>query len=195
MLPTDRDEATVWQCESCTYVNAITAQRCRMCSTRNPHYEAVRGPEDAVEDQLIGGPNSYVRDPTDWECTRCHARNPNIAMSCNTCHSSRLLSLPLNTRAPPTHNVPSATAATGQNGTAGGAPSRMSRFTNMMNNPFRGKNPWECEACHRVQQRDLIRCRQCGSINGQAIADRAAEQQAQAGQGGGGGMPMMCSIM
>lgn len=64
-----------------------------MCNVRNPHFEAIREPEDAVEDQLIGGPIGRRSD--DWECTRCRARNSNYDMSCNTCRASRLLSLPV----------------------------------------------------------------------------------------------------
>jgi ribosomal protein L40E len=172
-------------------VNTITVPRCITCNTRNPYYEAIRPGEAAVEDQLIGGPTSYLPETStstaDWECTRCHARNPNISMTCNTCRTSRLLSLPLNTRQPPRSTAGNGAAVQGT--IVGGSQALGSTSGNRwsFNNPFRGKNPWQCETCHKVQQRDLIRCRRCGAINGQAIVERAQEQQAALGDGGYGG--------
>lgn len=197
------------QCHNCTMINTITVPRCRACNTRNPHYDAIRPASPAIEDQLIGGPIAvpimldpaapYSRATSDWECTRCHARNPNVAMTCNTCRTSRLLSLPLNSRQP----ARATGAATEDGGTVaqstsanGIQPPSSSRSRIGIKNPFRGKNPWECESCHKIQQRELIRCRRCGAINGQAIVNRAqAEQDSYGGYGGGPGMMPMCSIM
>lgn len=202
----------MFRCDQCTYVNAITVPRCRMCNRRNPHYDEVRDPEQAVEDQLIGGvptaastAASQQRRADDWQCTRCQNNNPNYAMSCERCRASRLLSLPINQHPRQQNGTTGTTnnANTNQSSPNNNQPSRLSRYLPSMpsistGHPFRGADPWTCPSCNTVQQRQVIRCKNCGTINTERIANRAAAQSANqgyGGMGGMGGMPLFCSIM